>query len=56
MAAGNLAGMGKLLLASTFKGGLGANFATEEKLANEVLGLPEEKLDDVVVRVLKDGS
>lgn len=38
--AGNImGGMGKLLLSSTFKGGLGANFAKEETLANRMLGL-----------------
>jgi hypothetical protein len=37
-------------------GGLGNDFATDEKLANEMLGLPRENLDEVVTRVLRDGS
>jgi hypothetical protein len=49
-------GMGKLALAATVTGGLGNDFATDEKLANEMLGLPRENLDEVVTRVLRDGS
>ena len=36
-------------------GGLGNDFATDEKLANEMLDLPRENLDVVVTRVLRDG-
>lgn len=36
--------------------GTGNGFATDEKLANDMLGLPEEELDDVVARVLNEGS
>ena len=45
--------MGKLALAAT---GLGNDFAVEEKLANEMLGLPRESLGEVATRVLRDGS
>jgi hypothetical protein len=49
-------GMGKLALAATVTGGLRNDFATDEKLANEMLGLPRENLGEVVTRVLRDGS
>ena len=55
--AGNMmGGMAKLLLSSTFKGGLGADFAKEETLANGTLGLGREDLDTVTQRVLKTGE
>jgi hypothetical protein len=47
---------GKLSLAATVTGSLGNDFATNEKLANEMLGFPRENLDEVVTRVLRDGS
>jgi hypothetical protein len=53
MAVGNLGGMVKLLLSSIFKGGLGANFAEEATLSNEVLGLPKENLDDAIAGIVK---
>jgi hypothetical protein len=53
---GDFKGMGMLLLASTFKGGLGANFAKEEELANGLLDLPKEDLDVVVARVVEKGE
>jgi hypothetical protein len=34
-------------------GGMGNDFATE-KLANEMLGLPKENLDEVAARALKE--
>ena len=45
-------GLGKLAMAVTVMGGMGNDFATDEKLANEMLGLPQEDLDEVVARVL----
>jgi hypothetical protein len=49
-------GMGKLALAATVTGGSENDFALDEKLANEMLGLPRENLGEVVTRVLRDGS
>jgi hypothetical protein len=43
-------GVGKLALAANVIGGMGNDFATDEKLANETLGLPKEDLDKVVER------
>ena len=55
--AGNMmGGMAKLLLSSTFKGGLGADFAKEESLSNDLLGLKQEDLDSVTKRVLETGE
>jgi hypothetical protein len=48
-------GAGKLALAANVIGGMGNDFAMDEKLANEMLGLPKEDLDEVVERVLKEG-
>jgi len=50
-------GMGKLALAAaTVTGGLEDDFALDEKLANEMLGLLRQNLGEVVTRVLRDGS
>jgi hypothetical protein len=49
-------GMGKLALAATVTGGLRNDFATDEKLENEMPGLLRENLGEVVTRVLRDGS
>lgn len=49
-------GMSKLALPATVTGGLGNDFAMDEKLANKMLGLLRENLDEVVTRVLRDGS
>lgn len=49
-------GLAKLALAVAATDGTGNDFATDEKLANEMLGLPKEELDDVVARVLNEGS
>lgn len=55
--AGNMyGGMAKLLLSCTHKGGLGNDFAKEESLANDMLGLPQEDLDAVLERVLRTGE
>jgi len=50
-----MVGMGKLVLAANFIGRMGNDFATEETLANGMLGLPKEDLDEVVARILKGG-
>ena len=44
---------GKLVLAASFKGGLGADFAAEEALANDSLGLPVEDFDTVIAGIAK---
>jgi hypothetical protein len=48
-----MVGMGKLVLAANFIGRMGNDFATEETMANGMLGLPKEDLDEVVARILK---
>ena len=45
-------GLGKLAMAVTVMDGTGNDFASDEKLANEMLGLPKEDLDEVVAKVL----
>lgn len=42
-----------LILTSTFTSGYGSDFTTEAELDNELLGLPEEKLEDSVAAVLR---
>ena len=49
-------GLGKLAMAVAVLDGMGNDFATDEKLANEMLGLPKENLDEVVGRVLQGRS
>lgn len=53
LAKGEFMKAGKLALAVSFKGGLGGDFATEETLANEMLGLPKEDPDVVVGEIVK---
>ncbi len=53
---GDFMGAGKLALAASFKGGLGADFASEETLANEMIGLPKEDLDIVIAEVAKSAK
>ena len=53
---GNFAKAGQLVLAASFKGGLGADFATEEKLANGLLGLPKEDLDEEVKKIVEEAK
>ncbi|KAH8882089.1 NmrA-like family protein [Thozetella sp. PMI_491] len=48
MASGNMMGAGKLLLAATLNTGYGNNFAEEEELWNERLGVPREDLNEVI--------
>ena len=48
-------GSGKLAMAVTVMGETGNDFAGDEKLANEMLGLPKEDVD-VVPRVLWERS
>ncbi|KAI1208148.1 NmrA-like family protein [Annulohypoxylon truncatum] len=43
----------KLLLAANLIPGYGNNFAEEEKLWNNVLGVPRESIDDVVGKVIR---
>ena len=50
---GDFMGMGKLALAASFSGKYGGNFAAEGKLANEILGIPREDLDQVLADVLQ---
>ncbi|KAF4626471.1 hypothetical protein G7Y89_g11690 [Cudoniella acicularis] len=47
--------MGNLALASLAKEGMGADFAAEGLLDNDLLGIPRETVDETVARVLKDG-
>ena len=55
--AGNLfGGLSLLLQSATFRPGLGANFAVEESLANETLGLSGEDFEAVVERVVRTGE
>ena len=53
LSSGEFMRAGKLALAASFKGGLGANFASEETLANEMIGLPKEDLDNVIAEIVK---
>ncbi|KAI0839702.1 NmrA-like family protein [Hypoxylon sp. FL0890] len=43
----------KLMLAANLLPGYGNNFAKEEKLWNEELGVPRENVDEVVARIVK---
>ena len=51
--AGDFIGMGKLALAASYSAKYGGNFAAEGKLANEMLGIPKENLDEVLADVLQ---
>ena len=53
---GSMMGMAKLAMASNLKEEYKADFAKQGLLMNETLGLPAEKVDDVVARVLKEGQ
>lgn len=45
-----------LVLAASFKGGLGADFATDKSLANDTLGLPVEDFDTVIAEIAKSAE
>ena len=45
-----------LVLAASFKGGLGADFATAKSLANDTLGLPVEDFDTVIAEIAKSAE
>lgn len=49
---GSMMAMGKLALASTVKPGIEGDFAEEDLLDNELLGLPRENVEETVARVL----
>lgn len=53
LASGNFMAAGKLLLAAVYNPGYGNNFADEVELWNDRLGVPREKLEDVVAQILK---
>lgn len=48
-----LMGSGTLALTAAYGGGYGGDFKKEGKLANEVLGLPEEEPDVVIRKILE---
>ena len=52
-AKGEISGGYTLILTSTFTSGYGSDFTTEAELDNELLGLPEEKLEDSMAALLK---
>jgi hypothetical protein len=52
VARGDMMSMGYLALVACFSGEYGGNFAKEGKLANAILELPGQKLDDIVTAAL----
>ena len=44
------------MLAASFKGGLGVDFAVEESLVNDTLGLPVEDFDTVIAEIAKSAE
>lgn len=53
LATGDFIGMGKLALVVNLKSGYGNDFATEATLANGLLGLPKQSVEEVVADILK---
>lgn len=53
LATGDFIGMGKLALVVNLKSGYGNDFATEATLANDLLGLPKQSVEEVVADILK---
>lgn len=56
LAGGDYMKAGKLVLAASLLPGCGNNFADEEKLWNEDLGVPRENIADVVARIIEKGE
>jgi nucleoside-diphosphate-sugar epimerase len=52
LASGNFMAAGKLLMAANLNDGYGNNFAKEEELWNDKIGLPREDLEQVVARIV----
>lgn len=52
MAVGDFVGSGKLALAASYRGIYGADFEKEGKLANAMLGVPKENLDDFLEAIM----
>ncbi|KAK7746483.1 hypothetical protein SLS53_002442 [Cytospora paraplurivora] len=56
LASGDAMKAGKLVLAANLLPGYGNNFAKEERLWNDDLGVPREHLDAVVARIVQTGE
>lgn len=53
---GNMGGLYTLLLIATYSGKHGGDFPAHQKMANDLLGLPKENMDDVVAAVVKGSA
>ncbi|ROW07568.1 hypothetical protein VPNG_06842 [Cytospora leucostoma] len=56
LASGDAMKAGKLVLVASFLPGHGNNFAKEERLWNDALGVPRENLDAVMARIVQTGE
>jgi hypothetical protein len=56
LATGDLIGMGRLALVVNLKSGHGNDFSTEATLANDMLGLRKQSVEEVVADIVKDGK
>lgn len=50
----DFSGMAELIVASIFGGNPGSDFTADQQLANKLLGLPEETLDEIVAKIVNN--